>query len=200
MSNSIADSSASDGPDSAYAWRRLGVTLLVSTIGLVGMWSGPVVLPAVQSDFGVGRAEASLPYTLTMIGVMAGGILMGRAADRFGVLFPVLGGAVALGLGYAAAAAAGDILTFAAVHGVLIGMLGASAMFGPLISDVTHWFVRHRGIAVAVCACGSYLAGTVWPPVIQHFIAAHGWRATHVGIGVFSVAAILLLSLALRRP
>src|SRR6186713_2749215 len=70
--------------DSAYAWRRLAYTGLMSTIGGVGMWSFIVALPTVQADFGITRAEASLPYTLLMLGFGAGGIFMGRLADRRG--------------------------------------------------------------------------------------------------------------------
>ena len=67
---------------------------------------------------------------------------------------------------------------------LLIG-LGCSASFGPLMADISHWFVRRRGIAVALAASGNYIAGTIWPPVVQHFIATSGWRATHIGIGMF---------------
>jgi len=37
------------GVESSYAWMRLAVTLLLSTIGGVGMWSVVVALPAVQA-------------------------------------------------------------------------------------------------------------------------------------------------------
>src|SRR5215213_1829579 len=100
------DRNAADTP---YAWVRLALSLLASTIGGVGMWSVVVVLPAVQAEFGVARGEASLPYTLTMIGFAFGGVLMGRLADRFGVTVPLALGAVALGLGYAATALAGNL-------------------------------------------------------------------------------------------
>jgi len=68
------------------------------------------------------------------------------------------------------------------------------------MSDISHWFSRRRGIAVALVSCGNYLAGTLWPPVIQHFIAAQGWRTTQIAIGVLCVAAMLPLVLLLRRP
>jgi MFS family permease len=61
------------------------------------------------------------------------------------------------------------------------------------------WFTRHRGIAVAICASGNYLAGAVWPPVLNHFFEAVGWRATFVGVGLFALAAALPLALLLRR-
>src|SRR4051794_26357917 len=154
-----------DAVDSASAWLRLGLATLLSTIGGVGMWSVVVVLPAVQAEFGVARGEAALPYTLTMIGFAFGGVLMGRLADRFGILVPLLIGGSALPAGYIASAYAASLWGFAIMHGLLFG---SSASFGPLLADISHWFVRRRGIAVAICASGNYLAGAIWPTVVQH--------------------------------
>ena len=184
---------------STYAWARLAVALVLMTIGGASMYVVVVVLPAVQAEFGVARADASLPYTLTMIGFGIGGLLMGRLADRFGVMVPLLIGAASLGLGFVAAGMAGSIWTFALVHGLLIGLLGSSAMFAPLIADTSLWFTRRRGIAVAICASGNYVAGAIWPPVTQHFVAAHGWRATYIGIGVFCALTLSALALLLKR-
>jgi len=185
--------------DSPYAWFRLTMSLLISMIGGVGLWSVVVTLPAVEADFNVARADASLPYTVTMIGFAVGGILMGRMADRFGIAVPLRFGAVALALGYFLSAQAETLWQFAALQGVLIGMLGSSASFGPVISDITHWFQRSRGIAVAIGASGSYLAGTVWPPVVRYLVDMHGWRDTHVIIAVVCLVTLLPLSATLRQ-
>jgi MFS family permease len=67
------------------------------------------------------------------------------------------------------------------------------------MADISHWFRRRRGIAVTIAASGNYLAGTIWPPVVQHFTAAEGWRATYIGIGIFCVFTTVPLSLLLRR-
>jgi MFS family permease len=187
--------------DSRYAWLRLGVVLLLMTIGSGAMYVIAVVLPAVQAEFGVARAEASLPYTLLMIGFGVGGIVMGKLADRFGVMWVVLIGAVGLGLGFVAAGMAGSLMGFALAHGVLMGAFGSSAIFAPLVADTSLWFVRRRGIAVAICASGNYLAGAVWPPVVQHFVETIGWRPTYIGAGIFCAVTMALLALALRpRP
>jgi len=169
------------------------------TIGSVGMYSVVVILPAVQAEFAVARADASLPYTLTMVGFGIGGVLMGKLADRFGVIVPVLIAAAALGAGYAVSSAAASLWQFSLIHGLVIGMLGSSATFAPLVADTSLWFTRRRGIAVAICISGNYLAGTLWPPVIQHFIESFGWRRTQMGVGIFCVATMLPLALMLRR-
>src|SRR5947207_3173152 len=170
-------------PESAYAWTRLFAALALSAIGGVGMWSVIVALPAVQAEFGVARAAASLPYTVTMVSFGVGGIIMGRLSDRFGIIVPVIGGAVGLGIGYAAASQATSVSQFILAQGVLVGVAGSIA-FAPLIADTSLWFTRRRGIAVAVISSGSYVAGTVWPPVVQHFIERDGWRRTYLCIAV----------------
>jgi MFS family permease len=185
--------------ETVYAWRRLAASLALSTIGGVGLWSVVVVLPAVQSEFDVARGSASLPYTATMLGFAVGGILMGRLADRLGVVAPLFVSSLALGLGYVLAAQSASLGAFALTQGLLIGLLGSSVTFGPLVADVSHWFTRRRGIAVSICASGNYLAGTVWPPILQHFTATHGWRRTMVGVGVFCISTMLPLTFLLRR-
>ena len=185
-------------PDSALAWWRLLATLLLMTIGSAGMYVVSVMLPAVQAEFGVSRADASLPYTLLMIGFGLGCVLMGRLADRFGIVPVILLGAVSLGLGFAASGWVGSVTGYALVQGLLVGLLGSSTTFVPLIADTSLWFVKRRGIAVAVCASGNYLAGAVWPPVVQHFVDTVGWRPTYIGLGVFTVISMVLLAGAMR--
>jgi MFS family permease len=183
--------------DSAQAWLRLAATVLLSTIGGVGMWSVVIALPAVQSEFGIPRAEASLPFTLAMLGFAAGGVAMGRLLDRVGILGPVSVGAVALGIGYVIAAGAHSPVVFALAHGV-IGF-GSSATLGPLMADISKWFVRRLGVAVTLCSAGNYFAGALWPPIVQHAIASYGWRATHAAIGPLCAAAILIVGFAALR-
>jgi MFS family permease len=187
--------------ESRYAWLRLCVSLLLMTIGGVGMYAAGVVLPAIQAEFGLARGAASLPYTITMIGFGLGGILMGRLSDRFGVLVPVAIGGAALGAGFIGAGLAPGLWTFCLLQGLLIGLLGSSATFSPLVSDTSQWFDRRRGTALAICMSGNYVAGAIWPPVMQHFIDGVGWRQTYIGIGVFCLATILPLAWLLRpRP
>jgi MFS family permease len=192
---------AQHAADSRYAWTRLMATLALMTIGSGAMYVIAVVLPAVQAEFGVARADASLPYTMMMVGFGLGGIALGKLADRVGVMWVVLIGAVGLGSGYVLAGSAGSLWGFSVAHGLLLGAFGSAATFAPLVADTSLWFVRRRGIAVAICASGNYLAGAIWPPVVQHFVETAGWRATYVGLGIFCVATMPLLALAMRaRP
>src|SRR5262249_27737251 len=177
------------GVESPFAWLRLTAAVLIGTVGSAGMWAMPVVLPAVQADFAVTRADASLPYTLSMFGFAFGGVLMGRLADRFGVLVPVVCGAISFAIGFVGAGFAPGLMSFALAY-VLIGF-GASATFGPLMADMSQWFTRRRGIAVAIAASGNYIGGAFWPPVIQHFVASGGVRPAPIRIRLVCLLAIL---------
>src|SRR5260370_26790595 len=123
---------------------------------------------------------------------------MGRLRDRFGILAPALLGIGALSRGFFAAAVSPPLWTFALSY-LIIGV-GGSATFGPIMTDVSFWFAAHRGIAIAIAAASNYLAGTIWPPVVQHAVAAAGWRQTHAGIGLACLALMLPLLLSFRRP
>jgi MFS family permease len=195
MSVAIAQSE----PESPYAWKRLLASLALVSISGVGMYAIAVALPAVQAEFGITRSQASLPYSATMVGFGLGSILMGRLTDRFGVMVPVLIGAVCLGLGFIAAGASSGLWQFTLVQGLLIGLLGISAAFAPLVADTSMWFTRRRGIAVAICASGNYLGGAAWPPVLQHYFETVGWRTTFTGVGIFCIVTMIPLAFVLRR-
>ena len=185
--------------DSRYSWLRLAVSLALSTIGGIGLWAGIVVLPFIQVEFGVDRSGASFPYTMTMIGFALGGVLMGRLADRFGIMVPMFIGAIMLGLGFIAAGLAPNYWMYVAAQAGLVGLFGCATTFGPLVADVSLWFQKRRGIAVAIVASGNYLAGTIWPPILTWGIEHYGWRPAFMGIGILTIILMLPLSLFLRR-
>jgi MFS family permease len=186
--------------DSPYAWFRLAVSVLLSAIGGVGMWSVVVALPAVQADFHAERGAASLPFTLTMIGFGVGGVIMGRLADRKGIILPVMIGAASLGFGFVLASLSGGLVSFSAAY-TLIGTFGTAATFVPLMADISFWFEKRRGIAVALCASGNYLSGAIWPTVIEAMIRAHGWRTAHLVVGLVCLVVMPPLAMLLRsRP
>ena len=195
--NAQKNSVATGVAESRYAWMRLWTGLLAGAVGSVGMWSVVVILPAVQADFGVLRADATLPYTLTMLGFGIGGVTMGRLADRYGIVIPMLIGTASLSAGYLLSGIAPTLFLFALTH-ILIGM-GASVTFAPMMADLSHWFTKRRGIAVAIAASGNYLAGAIWPPIVQYSTATMGWRPTQIWIGVFVLFAILPLTFVFRR-
>lgn len=169
------------GVESTYAWWRLAASVTLSTVGGIGMWCLVVALPSIQQDLGVTRADISFAYTMNTLGFFAGGVTWGKLVDRRGIVLTAVLSATGLALGFALAPLATALPFFAAVQ-VLIGF-SSSATFAPLVADISHWFDRRRGIAVAIAASGNYLAGAIWPTIIQMLIHDHGWRVTYWAAG-----------------
>jgi MFS family permease len=183
--------------DSRYAWFRLLVTMGIAVIANAGMWAIVVIMPAVEAEFGTSRAEASLPYTLNMVGFALGNMVLGRALDRFGVTLSLVLAGLGLVAGLFFATLAGSILVLSAAQ-LVVGFASAVG-FGPLIADISHWFVRKRGIAVALVASGNYLSGAIWPMLLAGLLQESGWRAVYGALALVTLLGVIPLAMLLRR-
>lgn len=184
-----------------YPIARLIASVLLMTLGGSAMYAAIMSLGPVGETFGGGRAIGSLPYAVFMIGFGTGGVMMGRVADRVGVIWPALIGSFCLPFGLYVAAQAQALWQFVAAMGVLCGLLGASFSFAPLVADISHWFTARRGLAVGIVASGTYVAGAAWPIVLQDLFDEHGWRGAFVRIAVLTLCTMLpLTALLLRKP
>jgi len=183
--------------DSGYSWLRLAIALAIAMVANAGVWAVIVIMPAVEVELGAGRAETSMPYTLTTIGFALGNMVFGRLVDRLGVTLALIGAAIATAVAYGLATLSSGIWALSAAH--LILGLGTTVRFGPLIADISHWFFRRRGIAVALVASGNYLSGAIWPMVLLGMLADGGWREVYLTLAVVELAVFIPLSLLLRR-
>ncbi len=175
---------------------RLFVVLLIASIGAVGMWSVVVVMPTVQAEFGASRGAVSLATTMIFMGFGSGGVVTGRITDRFGIIAAMALSIAFLGVSFVLAGLAATLWQFNLVY-FLIG-LGTSATFAPLMAEVSHWFERYRGLAVTIVASGNYVAGTVWPPLVNYGVQEIGWRWSHIAIGIFCAVTMTMLLVVLR--
>ena len=185
--------------DSRYPVIRLVAALAIMTIGGAAMYSAIVALKPIEVEFGVSRAAASLPYMAVMVGFGVGGVFMGRISDRYGPMPVVFAGGLALGLGYWLGAGAQAHWQVAMAQGVLIGLFGASTTMAPMVADISHWFDRRRGLAVGIVISGSYVAGAVWPPILQEFVDSADWRAMYRFLAMFSIIVVPALGCLLYR-
>lgn len=188
----------SDIHDSRYAWLRLALTVTIGVAANVGMWAVIVILPAVEAEFGLTRAQASMPYTITMIGFAIGNLVVGRWVDRAGITRTLLAASSLSALSFGVATLAPGVWTLSLAH-LFLG-LGSAVGFGPLIADISHWFLRRRGIAVALAASSNYLAGAIWPALLAGTLEEAGWRAVYLTLALATLVIVIPLSFFLRRP
>ena len=184
-----------------YPLIRLTTALALMTLGCSAMYAGVMVLEPLALELGTGRGNSSLIYGSFMIGFALGGVFMGRLADRMGIMIPALIGSLALPAGFYLAAHASSILEICLAFSLLCGFLGSSFSMAPLIADISHWFNRRRGLAVGIAFSGSYVAGAIWPPILQRMFDAQGWRESFIDLALLTLIFMALLSLLLYpRP
>jgi len=184
-----------------YAIVRLVAGLLLMTVGTASMYVGMVGLKPVAMEFGISRSLGSLPYTLFMVGYGIGGIAMGRLADRFGILVPLLIGTIAVPVGLYLAGVSESFWQYLLSLAVLAGLFGSSVTFSPVVADISHWFTARRGFALSLVISGTYLAGAIWPPIMQGLFDAVGWREALKWVALISFVTMLPLSLLFwRKP
>src|SRR5271166_5447967 len=153
----------------------------------------------ITASLGTDRSIVALAGALVWVGTGMGGIVMGWVADRIGVRSTVVFGALMAALGLAVSTT-GQVWALVLGHAILIGLLGNSAHFPPLVVYISRWFDRRRGTAVALISSGQYIAGMLWPTVFERAMTRFGWQATMLGYAVVVAAAILPLALFLQPP
>jgi MFS family permease len=185
--------------ESRSSWVAAALTTAVLAISYGAPLLVIVGLKPIAASLGTDRSVVALASALVWVGTGMGGIAMGWVADRIGVKPTVVFGAVMAAMGLAISAI-GQVWTLFLGHAVLIGLLGNSAHFPPLVVYVSRWFDRRRGTAVALISSGQYIAGIVWPSIFERGIAQFGWQATMLGYAVVVAAAIVPLALFLQPP
>ena len=184
--------------ETPYGWVVVFASLALHSISLGAPTILFVALKPIAADLDTVRAVPSLAYSLLMIGTGIGGIAMGRWMDRHGVMQPVLFGSVMICIGALVASRAEGQWSLFIATGVLIGLLGKAAMIAPLVANVTRWFDRRRGFAVAIITSGQGLAGAIWPTVVQYFNDQVGWRGTFLYFSIFAAVTMIPAAFLLR--
>jgi MFS family permease len=175
------------------SWVVASVALVAMGFSFGAPWIAVVALKAIAAELGGARSTPALAGSLSWFGVGFGGLMMGRIADRIGVRWTVMFGAlmICVGLAISSFGAAWQLYVG---HGLFIGFLGNGGINAPLYVYVSRWFDRRRGSALALISSGAYLAGAVWPPIFEPVIAVLGWRRTMWSFGLLEMAVIVPLA------
>ena len=186
--------------ESRASWVVASVALFIMMMAFGAAWITAVALKDIADEVGGTRSIPALASALAWLGSGAGGIMMGRIADRIGTRWTVMFGSLMIGLGLAISTL-GPPWPLWIGHGLFIGLIGLGGINAPMYIYVSRWFDRRRGSALALISSGSYLAGAMWPPVFERAIAAFGWRQTMLWYALAEIVIIVpLAAIYFRHP
>jgi MFS family permease len=181
------------------AWLMLGGAFTAFTVSAGLMHSYAVYLVAYIEEFGWGRAETSLAYSVSQL---IGGLsspFVGALVDRLGPRRLLLLGGGLLILGLVASAYVTALWQIILLYGVVM-TVGANCLglvvFVPLLS---RHFVARRGMAISIVQSANGFARAVSAPLVQLTILEIGWRGTYLAQGVLMAAVVLPLAALFRR-
>ncbi|MDE0811235.1 MAG: MFS transporter [Alphaproteobacteria bacterium] len=186
--------------ETPFGWVVVGASLCYLIMAYGSSHLIIVSLKPMADLYGWPRWIPSLAYSALMIGAGVGGIFMGLWADKTNIRWPAMLGSVMTGGGIIVASYAPGHWTLIASCGLLVGLMGTSTAFSPMLANITRWFDRRRGMAIAITASGQALAGAVWPLIFEPRIASVGWQETWRDYGMVAIIVMLPITLAFRRP
>jgi MFS family permease len=182
------------------SWIVAVVVLAILALSFGAPWIIIVALKPIAAETEGLRSVPALANSLAWVGFGAGGIVMGYVAERVGVRWTVIFGALMIAAGLALSTG-GETWQLYVGQGLLMGFLGIGGMNAPFYVYVSRWFDRRRGSALALISSGSYLAGAIWPPIFERAIAYAGWRQTMLCYALVEIAAVVpLAAIFLRQP
>jgi MFS family permease len=183
---------------SRRAWLIVIAGFVAFTVSASLMHAYTVFLLAFIADFGWGRGEASIAYS---VGQVVGGIaspLVGNMVDRIGSRRMVLLGGVLLAAGLLGTAFATTLWQVVFLYGVVMTFGSACiglVVFVPLVSRL---FTAQRGLAIAILQSANGFGRAISAPVAQLMVDGIGWRSAYlVQAGAM---ALLVLPLAAMFP
>src|SRR5579872_1379207 len=178
--SSLAARRAPDRPatiETRHSWTVCLTALGIAAVSFAAPAITVVGLKSIAAELGGERSVPSLAYSLAWLGASFGGIMMGRAAERFGIRATVMFGASMIAVGLVVAQSGGGASLLLG-YGLFVGLLGNSGINAPLYIYVTRWFDRRRGTALALLGSGSSVSAAIWAPIFAAAEARVGWRET----------------------
>jgi len=181
-----------------YGWIILCTALIVSVLGYAIRNTFSVFYPAIVEEFGWGRGNTALMFSITIIVYGFVAPAAGSLVDRFGprLILPV--GAFIVGGGVALCSMATAQWHFYLFYGIVVAAGLSLIGWTPLSAIVSNWFVRKRGLAFGILSAG-FGGSLVFAAIAQFLISTFGWQIAYVIIGVASVAILVPLCSLLMR-
>ena len=168
------------------------IMLVFGTQASFGVFFKPML-----NEFHWTRASTSLPFSLNLILCGVFGILAGRISDRVGPRVVVTVGGIILGSGYILMSRITNLWGLYLSYGIIVA-LGSSAMYVPLVSMVTRWFPRKRGLMVGIGVSGIGFGIGVVPTIASHLMISFDWHNSLLIVGGASMLLIAGLAQFLR--
>jgi MFS family permease len=183
-----------------YGWVVVAVMSIAGAVTMaMGTLNFGLFIKPMGDDLGISRATFGWAQSLRSFAMASTGPVLGVMLDRFGARWLLAGAGAVTGLCVASLSTVESGVQLVALY-VMIGLAGWASP-GALMTSVPvlKWFVRRRGLAVAMLSAGVPVGALIFLPLTQLWIERWGWRSAWLGLGTLGAAVVVPLSIAFIR-
>jgi MFS family permease len=181
-----------------YGWVVVGVSALITCVGMGALFSLGVFLKPIEEAMGWSRTGISTIALLNWTFMGVGSLLWGALSDRYGGRVVALIGGTLLGLGLLLSSQVTALWQLHVTFGVMVG-LAAGAFYAPLTATATRWFTAKRGLAVALVSAGIGVGVLVVSPLVRWIISISDWRIAMIVLGDLAWLVVIPAALLIRE-
>ncbi len=183
-----------------YAWMIVGAAGMVGLVTTSIRLSFGVFVDPLVEKYGWSHGAVSLAYTFQFIGTGVGGVFAGWAMEKYGIRRVMVAGSFLFALGMFLTAIMNSLWLFYLAYGLLLGV-SMSFFSTPLITTVTLWFRKKRGLAGGTVWAFQGLGPVVMAPLMRYAISAFSWEQAFLVVGAVGVTIMLAMTTMVRsRP
>ena len=185
-------------PRPFYGYIVVAATFCIMTMTGGIMVTFGVFFDPMLTEFDWTRAMLSGASSLRTFLAMLFSIATGKLTDRFGPRPVVTVSGLILGLSFFLMSHMNTVWELYLISAVVTG-LGMSGLFVPIVSTISRWFVRKRGIMTGIVMAGSSVGSIIMPPLATQFIINYGWRNAYIIIGLIAMTIIVTATQFVKR-
>ena len=181
-----------------YGWVIVLIAFCILTTHVLIVYTFGIFLIPLTTEFNWDRGPLSGVVSVSMTVAGALSILSGRLSDKYGPRPLVTATALLTGAGFILMSQINSLWQVYLIWGLLMGVGGSSCEI-PIISTISKWFVKRRGIAIGIAITGFGLGAILWPPLAQWLISTFGWRQSFIILGMITLIIITPLAQLLKH-
>ena len=181
-----------------YGWVIVAAALVIFSVLTGVRFSFGVFFKSLQGEFDLTRAATSAVFSVYMVLSAIFSIVSGWALDRYGPRVVVCLMGLFIGLSLLITSQTNAFWQLFLSYSLLLA-IGTAGTIPVIVSTVSRWFDKKRGVAIGIATSGAGLGTLVVAPFAAYLISSFGWRISYIIIGLVAWLVVISMAMLLRR-
>ncbi|KAL0138423.1 major facilitator superfamily domain-containing protein [Mucor lusitanicus] len=189
-----------DGPDGGYGWFVVfgAFVVQITSFGVVSSIMQDYYHQNLFADNPRALVDLTFVGTLSYVFINGSSPVVQYFVARFGLRPVMIVGSVLITLSLEMAGFASQIWHLYITQGIMYGV-GASCMYGTVMSVTPQWFTKHRSVALGIVSGGSGIGGLVVPFIVTPLNSSLGPGWTYRILGFICLFCDIIACICVKE-